>query len=279
MQCALADRSPPRLRPTSKMIPRSLQDKTERTSLMRAVMWGRTKTVQVMTEEINQRPKPEVVKINQADNLGWTALHHAAAAGQMLAIRQLGKDKELDVNYKDIAGRTPLHAAAQHCHAQAAELLIKMKADVNAVDCNGRTPLHLAAAIHDKTMHAKLAKPQGEGNARFVTLKRHGTAFSSTDERGSAGQGLPAVKFTLPSTDNVTLVEIEQEYVKTRRKTGGLKLTQPTDHFKICKVLVRYGAETGRKDDEGARAKDMCASRDEKLLELLATASETPEDE
>jgi ankyrin repeat protein len=235
-------------------------------------------TAQVLTEEINQRPKPEIVKINQADNLGWTALHHAAAAGQMLAIRQLGKDKELDVNYKDIAGRTPLHAAAQHCHAQVAELLIKMKADVHAVDCNGRTPLHLAAAIHDKTMHAKLAKPKGEGNARYVTLKRQGTAFSSTDERGSGGQGLPAVKFTLPCTNNVTLVEVEQEYVKTRRKTGGLKLTQPTEHLKICKVLVRYGARPAHKDDEGARAKDLCASRDEKLLELLAAEDDAQDD-
>ena len=28
-------------------------------------------------------------------------------------------------------------------------------------------------------------------------------------------QGLPEVKFTLPTNNNVTLVEIEQEYIKT----------------------------------------------------------------
>ena len=36
-----------RLQPSSKMIPRSFPDKFERTPLMRAAMWGRTKTVQV----------------------------------------------------------------------------------------------------------------------------------------------------------------------------------------------------------------------------------------
>ena len=192
----------------SKMIERSLQDKTQRTPLMRSVMWGpkNSKTVGVLTEELNMRPCPEVVKINQADGLGWTALHHAAASGHMLGLRQLAKVKGLDVNSKDIAGCTPLHVAAQHCHSQASELLIRMKADVNASDAHSRTPLHLAAAMHDKSMHAILARPDSMGN---VTLKRTPTE----------GLSLPQVRMKLPNVNAATLVDSENQYRATRRKT------------------------------------------------------------
>ncbi len=52
-------------------------------------------------------------------------------------------DQVLDVNARDVGGKTPLHEAIGN--SKVVELLLAHKADVHAVTADGQTPLHLAA--------------------------------------------------------------------------------------------------------------------------------------
>ncbi|HYE21499.1 MAG TPA: ankyrin repeat domain-containing protein [Tepidisphaeraceae bacterium] len=124
------------------------------------------------------------VPVNEADDLGWTALDYATSRGRAEVVTLLeGKGgKRTTVAYDDLplktgrflqalrageeqgvavllgdtpelamtrgpTGETPLHLAAAAGHRGIVDLLIKEKADVNAAETNrfGGTPLHWAA--------------------------------------------------------------------------------------------------------------------------------------
>ncbi|HEV8606335.1 MAG TPA: ankyrin repeat domain-containing protein [Tepidisphaeraceae bacterium] len=82
---------------------------------------------------------------------GHTAMHRAAAAGDVAAIRRLlgrGADVNIRVrsneHYSSEWGNTPLHLAARDGREEAVAALIDAGADVNAVNDRGVTVLHRA---------------------------------------------------------------------------------------------------------------------------------------
>jgi len=135
-------------------------------------------------------------RVNEADCLGWTALHHACFHDRLDNVRVL-IDFQADVNATANTGWTPLHLACRYSkdksvpeflHAQGADPLILDNdgrsilhlaaangnlsvisfalqfCDVNATDNNGRTPLHYACRnSKDKSipefLHAQGAEP------------------------------------------------------------------------------------------------------------------------
>ena len=92
----------------------------------------------------------------QMSTRGWTALHHAAATGQVEMLRLL-IDAGGDVNVRAQDGWTPLHCAAYWGHEEAAQLLLDQGAEVDLPDNNGRTPLQVAL-LGAAEMRTKLAQ-------------------------------------------------------------------------------------------------------------------------
>jgi ankyrin repeat protein len=69
--------------------------------------------------------------------VGWTALHVAAAMGADAVIPTL-VSRGADLNARDAAGKTPLHLAR---HATTVATLARLGCDMDPVDKRGETPL------------------------------------------------------------------------------------------------------------------------------------------
>ena len=73
-------------------------------------------------------------------------LHEAAARGDVEACRRILRENEsMDLNRRDVEGRTALHVAAAHDHEEICTLLLRNGAYAFAEDDRGRTPVMLAA--------------------------------------------------------------------------------------------------------------------------------------
>eukprot|EP00117_Sycon_ciliatum_P002465 scpid21408/ scgid4932/ Inversin-B len=69
---------------------------------------------------------------------------HAATLQKHLECLKLLCAANLNLNSRDILGRTPLHLACSKGFSKCAEILVNTKAQVNMTDRAGRTPLHVA---------------------------------------------------------------------------------------------------------------------------------------
>jgi uncharacterized protein len=79
----------------------------------------------------------------EADRQGRTALHHAAAQGDVIKVRDLIQ-QGFAADAADHQGFTPLHFAAQEYHVDAARALLDAGAAVDAKNKFGNTPLGVA---------------------------------------------------------------------------------------------------------------------------------------
>lgn len=82
--------------------------------------------------------------VSARDQEGSTALHTAAAAGDVSVVARLLR-ASANVHETDAIGSTPLHAAAEAGRAAVVEVLVAAAADPNASNSVGNTPLHRAA--------------------------------------------------------------------------------------------------------------------------------------
>jgi len=82
--------------------------------------------------------------INKRDELGYSALHHAAIAGLRDVVEVLIEGGE-DVDGKGQDGATPLRCAVQEGHARVVEILLLKGASVLDKDEDELTVLHCAA--------------------------------------------------------------------------------------------------------------------------------------
>jgi len=85
----------------------------------------------------------------QEDDLGNTALHHAAWGGALPCMDKLLEHRpttgSADVHWKNHSGQTALHCAVQSGSIEAVERLIECGAAVDARDNDGSTSVHYAA--------------------------------------------------------------------------------------------------------------------------------------
>ena len=117
-------------------VARFLAEKGAKTDIFLEAAMGRLAQVKEMV-----RKYPRLV--NEIEKDGWTALHHAAAAGEYETVVFL-ISRGADVNAVSQKGETPLHAAVSRGKAKVVKLLVKKGARVNARDKYGQTPLKIA---------------------------------------------------------------------------------------------------------------------------------------
>lgn len=106
------------------------------TPLMEASVDGRNAKIQTMLDS--------GVDINHKNRYGWTALTHAARAGNIETAKLLMSKGAL-VDVADDTGWTPLLRAAQKGHVEMVKLLINNGANVNAATTDGWTALMWAS--------------------------------------------------------------------------------------------------------------------------------------
>ena len=86
------------------------------------------------------------------DDIGWTALHHAARCCTQVEITRILIEEKANVEAVAKDRTTPLHQAAGfNSNPQVIRLLMEHKAAVNARTTKGATPLHLAASNNPNT--------------------------------------------------------------------------------------------------------------------------------
>ena len=89
--------------------------------------------------------------VQQRNNLGWTALDCAAAAGAYECADLLLKHNS-PVDPMDMKKTTPLHLTAKYGHARITSLLLQHGANVSLEDVDGRNVLELAIQHRHKSV-------------------------------------------------------------------------------------------------------------------------------
>lgn len=112
---------------------------------------------------------------NDADTLGWTALHFAAEDNQAKTADVLIMIAGADINAIEHMGRTPIHDAAAWSSNDVLRGRLRRGAKTNEADLDGRTALTLCV-LRDQATLSKLS---------IYLLLRAGASEIAVDERGN----------------------------------------------------------------------------------------------
>ena len=146
-------------------------------------------------------------------------LFKAVWTGDTAALRGTG----IDVNLKDVVGRSPLRIAAEKADINVVTFLIENGADVNVTDANGNTPLIF---IINKTGNQEITERLLEKGAAVNIQNRSGeTALMYAAWRGHAN----IVRLLLENRADVTL--------KNRQGSTALTLAESKEHLEIVRML------------------------------------------
>lgn len=206
--------------------------------------------------------------INAVTRTGMTGLHLAALNNHPKMIQYLSAAK-VNVNCKETdMGWTPLHYAAQQCHAAAVRALIDQMADVNARDLTGATPLAVLASLrasHSDLLECMKLLLGNQGNPSLFDADGdtplHCAARADNVE---AAQYLAQTKHALMLLKNkagATPVQVAQSNVVTVLQTAFLstlpdKSRQLLDavkenNVKLMRQLAAEGADCNATDGAG----------------------------
>jgi E3 ubiquitin-protein ligase mind-bomb len=102
----------------------------------------------------------KLADINAQEEDGWTALHDAIDNQSEIAVKELLKRDDVDVNLKDNNNVTALHYAAgwKNIPGNLLTKILEKSADVNAQDKDGWTTLHYAIKGENRTAVEELLK-------------------------------------------------------------------------------------------------------------------------
>lgn len=180
--------------------------------------------------------------------LELTGIHHAAAAGDLGAIRQLLQHDDVDINQKNPLGMTPLMYAAKNGHSSTTLALIVLGANINETDNTGQNALMYAATA---------------GHADLLQQLREMENFASTCHRDNATAEQAADRFKqFPGIDRRILDEVTPAALRldlpedaqdNRGETALFKAAANGDEATV-RVLADMGASQMLQDERGRTA-------------------------
>lgn len=146
--------------------------------------------------------------VNAKDKeIGWTALHWAAADGDVDMISQLLAARA-DVDATDLAGKTPLHEACKSGQVSAVQALLAARANPKLADSLGRTPLHYAVLANNraivelllgKRVDVNAAAKNGQTALQMALVSGQGEIADLLRSHGAAPVKLPDRENPLPT--------------------------------------------------------------------------------
>lgn len=199
--------------------------------------------------------RPPVPSIND--------LSGAARAGDIAKVKLLIEQGK-DVNQSDkTGGRTPLHWAVRHDHADVMELLLASGADINKGDQAGKTPLSHAAENGKVELTIALIKAGADVNKRdFV---------GGNSVLWAAGLGTPeTLKILVDAGGSVEVRDING--------LTPLQWAAQTGKTDSMAILITGGADVNSQDNLAGETVLMRASRSGKIesINLLLTNNADP---
>ncbi|KAI1172153.1 ankyrin repeat-containing domain protein [Nemania sp. FL0916] len=129
-------------------------DRSGRTPLLRAVIEGNTKAVELLLKY--------GASVNTAETrTGWTPLHYAATKGHLEIVQRLlqhGANTEV----ADSQCRTPLAGAVRCYHTRIVQLLLQAGANPNVTNIHGETLASLAARLQETVIERMILRAASE---------------------------------------------------------------------------------------------------------------------
>ncbi|CAN6809440.1 unnamed protein product [Brassica oleracea] len=236
--------------------------------------------------------KTTVESVKDANKRG--ALHFAAREGQTEICRYLLEELKLDADTKDEAGDTPLVHAARQGQVGTAKYLLDQGADPNIASELGATALHHAAG----TGEIELLKELLSRGVPVDSQSESGTPliWAAGHDQKDAVQVLLEHKANpnAETEDNVTpllsavaagSVACSKLLAMARAKAnvfaGGatpLHIAADIGDFELIIILLKAGADPDQKDEEGNRALEVAALRENRtIVETLIRLTTKPE--
>lgn len=228
--------------------------------------------------------------LQQTNSLQKTALHIAAARGNLAATRTL-INKTNNTGFQDIHGSTPLHHALECGHNAIAMLLIDRSEDVNQISRFGETPLHIAArtgsleptrALIEKTDNINAGGIDGQsalstalecGHHEIAMLLIDSCQFWESSTLLDAAQRgyTDAVEALMKKVHDIDVNHTGDD------GTTALHLAISHGHPETAIALLNHGAKFNIKSSETGEeevfvtAEEMCQQRGEAMAEVLHT--------
>ncbi|KAL6079071.1 Rab-GAP TBC domain-containing protein [Balamuthia mandrillaris] len=188
----------------------SLLDKASKQQRQQQQERSEEKNTTTHTSEQDDDPSTEecFLSVDSCDRNGNTALHWAAAHGQLASLRLLLEKYGANVEAEDKEGCTALHCASLRGHLACLKFLIKQSnANVNHRDFDGATPLHKAAAMGHRRCVEVLLKAGGKVKTkdRYGFTALHKAAFHGNQDCLAVllQHGAPLLPSDLRHTNNV----------------------------------------------------------------------------
>jgi len=206
---------------------------------------------------------------------GWTALHAAAAEGDVQRIGTLieaGADVNAVVQSQETWssqwGDTPLHLAAMEGHIEAVGLLLRAGAEVNAANVHGATPLHRAAVhpqvaemllqagakvdVADNCGRTPLHWAAGYGNAATTTLLLNYKANVNARDHQDRTPLHYAAMFGRGDVADLLITQGADPAATADLGVTALHIAVRRNHHDVVKRLLAAGADASAPDEFGS---------------------------
>ena len=195
------------------------------------------------------------VDVDSKDVYGRTPLWMAAWQGHYEIVNLLLNTGKVEVNTEDSRGRTPLGIVCQEAHEQLVGLLLDKGANINTHDVRPRNALQIASAGGNESIVKLLLD-------KCAKVGTQGKGYSNALQAASAAGHEPIVKLLL---ENGADINMEGGTYGTTLREASYK-----GHEQIVRLLLEKGADINTRDGPyGSALQIASAAGHEPIVNLL----------